>query len=189
MKAAAKGLYLRKVSQRYERNDDAVLDRSGMGTMSKHFVTIFACALVAIGILPAQAHHAVVGEYGNVAEPPTNTLVGEVTDIRWASPHIRIRIMVLEGDHAGETWDITGHEPALMARTYGFLPGGVKVGDTITALGWVNNFNAPRMVPRALSINGGPMHSVLQIADRRDLRDGTLGDIIAAPSVVIEKAE
>jgi hypothetical protein len=144
--------------------------------------------LILVLMIPVLAHHAVVSEYGGVSEPPTHMLRGEVKEVRWTSPHVRIRIQVLDGEHAGETWDITGHAPQLMASTYGFLPGGIKAGDTINALGWVSNFEAPHMVPRAISINDGPMQSVLRSADWRDLRDGTLGEVIAAPSVTAEPA-
>jgi hypothetical protein len=132
------------------------------------------------------AHHSVAGEYGNSNEE-MDPLAGVVTKVRWNAPHIEIYIEGSGGiAEGGEQWIINSHAPGLLARTYGILPGEVSVGDQVRFLGWRSKFSNSRYHMRALSINDGPLRSTHRPSDKRDLREGTLGDIVVAPGLTEE---
>lgn len=149
---------------------------------TKIFKSIAAVSLLVLTSL-ATAHHAIVAEYGGSSQPLL-PLEGEVIKVRWVAPHVELRIKVTGGEYpVGEEWIINSHAPGLLARTYGIMPGEVKVGDNVRFVGWRSRFNVPRFHMRAISINGGPLRSTLRGADLRDVREGTLGDIVLAPGL------
>lgn len=134
----------------------------------------------------ALAHHSVAGEYGSSNEE-MDPLEGVVTKVRWNAPHIEIYIEGSGGiAEEGEQWIINSHAPGLLARTYGILPGEVSVGNEVSFLGWRSKFSGSRYHMRALSIDGGPLRSTHRPSDKRDLREGTLGDIVVAPGLTEE---
>lgn len=129
------------------------------------------------------AHHSIAAEYGGSNEEMVE-LIGVVSKVRWVAPHVEIYISGSGGIAAdGEQWIINSHAPGLLARTYGIVRGEVNVGDTVRFLGWRSNYNVPRYHMRAISVNGGPLRSTHRPSDSRDLRDGTLGDIVPSPGV------
>ncbi len=146
--------------------------------MRKAFVIFVPSILAVVLSLQANAHHSVAAEYAT--KEPLVELVGVVTKVRWASPHVLVHMEVTEGEFAGQEWSILGHAPGLMARVYHIPPGTVTVGAKLVALVWVSRFGTPRATPRALSVNGSPMLSTLRAADVRDSETGTLGDIVPA---------
>jgi hypothetical protein len=132
------------------------------------------------------AHHSVAGEYGSSNEEMV-PLEGVVTKVRWNAPHIEIYIEGSGGIAVdGEKMIINSHAPGLLARTYGILPGEVSVGDQVRFLGWRSKFSESRYHMRALSINGGPLRSTHRPSDKRDLREGTLGDVVVSPGLTEE---
>lgn len=152
-----------------------------MSKLTSLVATAMLFALVAAPL--SHAHHAITAEYGGSSQPLIN-LEGKVTKVRWRAPHVEIYIEVSGGDMTpGEQWVINSHAPGLLARTYGIMPDEVKIGDEVRFVGWKSRFNVPRYHMRALSINGGPLRSTLRGADSRDMREGTLGDIVPAPGL------
>jgi hypothetical protein len=134
----------------------------------------------------ARAHHSGAGEYGNSNEE-MDPLEGVVTKVRWNAPHIEIYIEGSGGiAEEGAQWIINSHAPGLLARTYGILPGAVSIGDQVRFLGWRSKFSDSRYHMRALSINGGPLRSTHRPSDKRDLREGTLGDVVVSPGLTEE---
>jgi hypothetical protein len=134
----------------------------------------------------ALAHHSVAGEYGSSNEE-MSPLEGKVTKVRWNAPHIEIYIEGSGGIAVdGEQMIINSHAPGLLARTYGILPGEVSIGDQVRFLGWRSKFSDSRYHMRALSINGGPLRSTHRPSDKRDLREGTLGDVVVSPGLTEE---
>lgn len=151
-------------------------------TLKKILQWVAAVSILATSSV-ALAHHAIVAEYGGSSQPLI-PLEGEVIKVRWVAPHVEVRIKVTGGDlPKGEVWIVNSHAPGLLARTYGIMPGEVKVGDNVRFVGWRSRFDVPRFHMRAISINGGPLRSTLRGADQRDMRDGTLGDIVPSPGL------
>lgn len=149
----------------------------------KSTTKLIVAALLVVVAPIAFAHHAITAEYPG-SSTPTLEMIGEVTKVRWRAPHVEVYVHVTGGDlTAGEDWVVNSHSPGLLARTYGIMPGEVKVGDKIRFKGWRSRFSVPRFHMRAISINDGPLRSTLRPADSRDIANGTLGEIIAAPGL------
>ncbi len=146
--------------------------------MKKAFAIVLLSVTGSIISPQVGAHHSVASEYA--IQDPLQEIVGVVTKVRWASPHVVVYMKVTEGEFAGQEWHILGHAPGLMARVYHIPPGTVTVGTKLRALVWVSKFGTPRATPRAVSVDGSPMLSTLRAADERDIRNGTLGDIVPA---------
>ncbi len=146
--------------------------------MKKPLVKFLSCVLAALFSLQANGHHSVASEYA--IKDPLHELVGVVTKVRWASPHVVVHIKVTEGEFAGQEWSILGHAPGLMARVYHIPPGTVTVGAELRTLVWISKHGAARATPRAVSVNGSPMLSTLRAADAKDIKNGTLGSIVPA---------
>ena len=165
-----------------EVNANAATERNATMRQTRTLGALAALALLAAAA-ETSAHHAIVAEYGGSSQPLVK-LEGEVTKVRWRAPHVEVYVRVSGGDlPVGEEWVVNSHAPGLLARTYGIQPGEVSAGDKVRFVGWKTRFNVPRYHMRALSINGGPMRSTLRGADNRDIRDGTLGEILPAPGL------
>ena len=125
-----------------------------------------AAALFAGAVLPVSAHHSVAAEYGNA---PRVYFVGEVTELFWTPPHVRIRAVSTAGGDipAGDTWDLTTHPPGILARNYDFPPGSVKVGDHIRVYGRASQFGLPRFAIFSMSVNGGDEQMLSPTSDDR----------------------
>ena len=78
------------------------------------------------------AHHSAHGIYdtGNTEF----SIVGEITEIRWRNPHIRIMVAVASEDGQTEEWRVELNDPRSMVSV-GITPDLFSVGDRIRAIG------------------------------------------------------
>jgi hypothetical protein len=93
-------------------------------------------ATIALGlpatIVPAFAHHAFAAEF-DVKKPVT--LTGIVTKLEWTNPHAHFYISVKD-EGATTSWEFELASPnGLMRR--GWNRSSLKVGDTVTVMGYV----------------------------------------------------
>ena len=130
---------------------------------------VTATLLLAATFIPASAHHSVAAEYGNA---PRVYFEGDVSELYWVPPHVRIRAVATEGGDIppGDTWDLTTHPPGILARNYDFPPGSVEVGDHIRVYGRASQFGLPRFAIFSMSVNGGEEKILSPTADDRVAR-------------------
>ena len=79
---------------------------------------------------PASAHHSRA-----MYEPAENaiTIVGNVTELLWANPHVYIYIDVVNEDGQAESWALEGGSPHQLTEQ-GMPRGNLQPGDEITVL-------------------------------------------------------
>jgi hypothetical protein len=87
--------------------------------------TLFVCLLL-FGI-PVLAHH------GNVAYDEVHpiTIVGTVTEVVWANPHVQIFLDVKDDKGKAVNWGIESQSPGILHRN-GWNKTSIKPGDQIT---------------------------------------------------------
>ena len=92
---------------------------------------------IVLGLLgataPMFAHHAFAAEF-DVKKPVT--LTGVVTKLEWTNPHAHFYISVKDASGAPTAWEFELASPnGLMRR--GWNRSSLKVGDTVTAMGYL----------------------------------------------------
>lgn len=143
---------------------------------------------VGYSISISHAHHSVPAEYGSDA--PLREVAGEVSAIRWVNPHVSIAIVSTGGDlPPGEQWHLMAHPIHIMEETYGIRGSDFDVGDQIRVLGKFHLRGFPQMQIRAISVNGGPMRSVLEHTDLQDLASGDLQRLGITPTHSLDGAK
>jgi hypothetical protein len=91
-----------------------------------------AAGLLALGLTPAQAHHAFSAEYDNTK--PIK-LEGTVRKVEWINPHSWITIDVKAADGTMETWEVEAGSPNSMFRR-GFNRNSLPTGITVVVNGY-----------------------------------------------------
>jgi len=104
--------------------------------MNKVKIQLLPAAMV-LGLLgstaPMLAHHAFAAEF-DVKKPVT--LTGVVTKLEWTNPHAHFYISVKDANGAATAWEFELASPnGLMRR--GWNRSSLKVGDTVTAMGYL----------------------------------------------------
>ncbi|HEY5624627.1 MAG TPA: DUF6152 family protein [Gammaproteobacteria bacterium] len=107
--------------------------------------------LVLCGFLSALTGGGALAHHGPPVEPLYDTqnvifLDGVVTELLWRNPHVRFRIEVTEGSHAGEIWELE-MDPLTRMRRTGLSPEFVKPGDAVKVAGIV-----ARHKPRVMAL-------------------------------------
>ena len=89
-----------------------------------------ACVAALVFAAPAWGHHSRA-----MYEPAENaiTIVGNVTELLWANPHVYIYIDVANGDGQTESWALEGGSPHQLTQQ-GLPRGNLQPGDEITVL-------------------------------------------------------
>lgn len=101
--------------------------------MQKKLMVFLSGILLALGAVPALAHHSFAAEYDS--NKPI-TLKGSVTKMEWQNPHARFYVDVT--DEAGKVtnWELElGSPNGLMRR--GWTRNSLKPGDTVTVEGYL----------------------------------------------------
>ena len=111
-----------------------------------------AAVLGVIGICtPAFSHHAFSAEY-DVKKPIT--LTGTVTKIEWTNPHARFYISVKDENGGTTEWNFELASPnGLMRR--GWNRNSIKVGDTVTVMGYLAKDGAKMANTRSVTMPDG----------------------------------
>jgi hypothetical protein len=101
--------------------------------MKNRTMVFLSGVLLALGAVPALAHHSFAAEYDS--NKPI-TLKGAVTKMEWQNPHARFYVDVT--DEAGKVtnWELElGSPNGLMRR--GWTRNSLKPGDTVTVEGYL----------------------------------------------------
>lgn len=101
--------------------------------MQNKLMVFLSGILLALGAVPALAHHSFAAEYDS--NKPI-TLKGSVTKMEWQNPHARFYVDVT--DEAGKVtnWELElGSPNGLMRR--GWTRNSLKPGDTVTVEGYL----------------------------------------------------
>jgi len=101
--------------------------------MKNRSIVFLSGMLLALGAVPALAHHSFAAEYDS--NKPI-TLKGAVTKMEWQNPHARFYVDVT--DEAGKVtnWELElGSPNGLMRR--GWTRNSLKPGDTVTVEGYL----------------------------------------------------
>ena len=108
-------------------------------------------ALVAVWVVPVNAHHSFAAEFDG-SKPIT--LKGTVTQIDWANPHVWFYIMVKdeEGHSTRWAWEM-GAPHQLQQR--GWLRETMKVGDVVTVAGSLARDGSKRANARLVTTSDG----------------------------------
>ncbi len=86
-------------------------------------------AMLAVGLLRSvSAHHSFAAEFD---ANKSVTLVGAVTKLEWANPHIWVYLDVKDEHGTTQPWQCEGGPPNTLTRN-GWGPNSLKVGDQIT---------------------------------------------------------
>jgi uncharacterized protein DUF6152 len=93
----------------------------------KQLLIATAVLVLALVVQPVSAHHSFAAEFD--ANKPI-TLVGNVTKIEWANPHIWVYLDV-KHDEASEPWQCEGGPPNTLTRN-GWTRESLKIGDLVT---------------------------------------------------------
>jgi hypothetical protein len=97
------------------------------------YTLVVVCACMLTGVA-ASAHHSFATEYDR-SKPVTIT--GSVSKVAWVNPHTHIYIDVKDTSDKTVTWDFELAPPAMLMRK-GWTRDSLKVGDTVTVVGFAH---------------------------------------------------
>ncbi len=101
--------------------------------MKNKMMVFVSGILLALGALPALAHHSFAAEYDS-SKPVT--LKGLVTKMEWQNPHARFYVDVTDEGGKVTNWELElGSPNGLMRR--GWTRNSLKPGDTVTVEGYL----------------------------------------------------
>lgn len=117
--------------------------------------------LVALWTASATAHHS----FAMFESEQKVWLTGKVIDYRFAQPHVTMKLEVVAEDGSTKVWVLETDNPKSWTqdtgRGHAYHPSGfVKVGETLTASGWVNRRGLPSMLISTLTNEQGVEFSI-----------------------------
>ena len=118
--------------------------------MHKHLIALLAAGVLVLGGGVAYAHHPFAAEYDT--NKPAD-VEGKVTMVNWANPHASITIAAKDANGKLEHYQVElGSPQALMQK--GLKKGDLRVGQTVTVMGWYGRDTQSRINARVLKVNG-----------------------------------
>jgi len=120
-------------------------------TIKRFSLTCAAAMGLIVASHSAFSHHAFSAEY-DVSKPVTMT--GTVTKIEWTNPHARFYISVTDENGSSTVWNFELASPnGLMRR--GWNRNSIKVGDTVTVMGYRAKDGAKMASTRSVTMPDG----------------------------------
>src|SRR5215216_2680215 len=95
-------------------------------------VVVLALGCLAIAA-SARAHHSFAAEFDG--DKPI-TVMGTVTKIDWANPHMHFQIDVKDEKGVVSAWKFEGYPPNMLVRQGWKRDVTMKVGDSVTVFAW-----------------------------------------------------
>jgi hypothetical protein len=122
--------------------------------MTTRFLTsvlVALAALVAVWVAPVNAHHSFAAEFDG-SKPVT--LMGVVTQIDWANPHVWFYITVKDEEGHTARWACEMGAPHQLQQR-GWLRNTMKVGDVVTVAGSLARDGSKRANARVVTTADG----------------------------------
>jgi len=114
---------------------------------------IFLTLLLAF---PALAHHSVNAEYDTRKELK---ITGVIKEIDWINPHVSWLVDVKDSNGNVTTWKVSNVAPSEWRATGVTRKDAGKVGDTVTAEGWLARDIANRLYGKKMTFGDG--HTII----------------------------
>ena len=97
--------------------------------MKKTIGSVALFALLAVGVMPAFAHHS----FAMFDMSKSVSLEGTIKQFDWTNPHTFVWVNVVNGKGETETWGIEGQSPNFLGRR-GWSKNTVKPGDKVSVV-------------------------------------------------------
>jgi len=126
--------------------------------------TLLKCllALFLTAPVPNYAHHS----FSEYDQSRSIELVGKLTDVRWANPHVHFTLQTSDKSVRAQTWDLESNSVSILRRTNA-TPESLKIGDTVKIAGWPSMRAADRLfVTNVLQANGQELVLDLRVKPR-----------------------
>jgi hypothetical protein len=117
--------------------------------------TLFVLLVIAIGPLPASAHHAFSADYEAGNE---GTIEGVVTEVIYRNPHARYYLDVTNADGTIDTWDLQTMNLMALGRA-GWKKDTLKVGEKVKVYGTLGRNNSKKIYMEVVTFADGRMIS------------------------------
>ena len=114
-----------------------------------------AFLLVALGAMPASAHHS----WSRYDGDNVITITGKITEIAWASPHVVVQFTVPGEGTEATGWTMEMDPPTLLNR-YGLRHDTLKAGMQVTLTGVRAKSGAPMMRAVTIEVEDGTVYRV-----------------------------
>jgi hypothetical protein len=109
-----------------------------------------ATIIVWLIAMPAYGHHS-MSEYSN---SKITELTGEVAEVRWANPHIRLKLRTSDDDGNEKLWSLEALPRSQLDRE-GVPNDAVRAGDVVTIAGTPSTRRSGQMMVRNILLNDG----------------------------------
>lgn len=129
--------------------------RRPRGWFPAHSLFLVVLAVSSVWHRPALAHHS----WARYDSGEVVTIVGEVTKVEWASPHVFMYFTATHADGTVTDWTMEMDPPTLLDR-YGLRHDTIRSGMTIKVTGVQARSGAPVMRAVMIELEDGTVHRV-----------------------------
>jgi Family of unknown function (DUF6152) len=125
--------------------------------MSKNLQRVSLAVLgLLLSVTSVLAHHSVNAEYDTQKE---TKITGVITKIEWINPHVSWDVEVKDADGTVNTWKVSNVAPSEWRAAGVKRDMAGKIGDTVTAEGWLARSVPHRFYGKKLTFGDG--HSII----------------------------